>query len=217
MIGALVSGGKDSTYALKLAAEEGHRPEILISAIPERKNSWMFHTPNLSLMDAFAECLGLPLVKVRVSGEREKEVEELVGALRRLKLTGLISGTIASRYQRERIDRICASLGIAHFSPLWGRDPVEVLKEEISSGMEIIITSISAEGLGKEWLGRKLDLEILDELLALSKKFGFNPAGEGGEYETLVLNAPFFKRRLQVREEGREWDGVRGTIRLALL
>jgi len=46
----------------------------------------------------------------------------------------------------------------------------------------------------------------VDELLSLSKKFGINPAGEGGEYETLVVNAPFFKCRLRVKEEGKEWE-----------
>jgi ABC transporter with metal-binding/Fe-S-binding domain ATP-binding protein len=217
MIGALVSGGKDSTFALKLALESQWKPSLLITVLPERKDSWMFHTPNLFLMDAFADCVGLPLEKIRVSGEKEREVDELMSALRGLNLTGLVSGAIASTYQKKRIDEICDTLGVIHYSPLWGRDPVEVLKEEVLSGMEIIITSVSAEGLGEEWLGRRLDLKAVDELLSLSKKFGINPAGEGGEYETLVVNAPFFKCRLRVKEEGKEWDGVRGTIKLTLL
>jgi uncharacterized protein (TIGR00290 family) len=91
---------------------------------------------------------------------------------------------------------------------------VEVLREEIAAGMEIIVTSVSAEGLGEEWLGRRLDERAVEELLSLSKKFGFNPAGEGGEYETLVLNAPFFRHRLEVREVKREWQKTRGVLRL---
>jgi ABC transporter with metal-binding/Fe-S-binding domain ATP-binding protein len=213
-IGVLVSGGKDSTFALKWILDCGHPSLLLISALPEREDSWMFHTPNLSLIDKFAECVGLPLLKIRVSGEREKEVEELVSALRGLDLEVLVSGAIASSYQKKRIDALCLSLGIKHLAPLWGRDPVEVLREEIESGMEIIVTSVSAEGLGEEWLGKRLDKKTMEELLSLSKKFGFNPAGEGGEYETLVLNAPFFKHRLEVREVKREWQGTRGVLRL---
>jgi predicted ATP pyrophosphatase (TIGR00289 family) len=213
-VGVLVSGGKDSTFALKWILDRGHFSLLLISAFPEKEDSWMFHTPNLSLMDKFAECVGLPLLKVRVSGEKEREVEELASALRGLDLEALVSGAIASSYQKKRIDTVCLSLGIKHLAPLWGRDPVEVLKEEIAAGMEIIVTSVSAEGLGEEWLGRRLDEKAMEELLYLSKKFGFNPAGEGGEYETLVLNAPFFKHRLEVREVKREWRGTRGTLKL---
>jgi ABC transporter with metal-binding/Fe-S-binding domain ATP-binding protein len=212
--GVLVSGGKDSTFALKSVLDRGHPSLLLISALPEREDSWMFHTPNLSLMDRFAGCVGLPLLKVRVSGEKEKEVEELAFALRGLCLEALVSGAIASRYQKRRIDAICLSLGIRHLAPLWGRDPVEVLREEIAAGMEIIVTSVSAEGLGEEWLGRRLDERAVGELLSLSRKFGFNPAGEGGEYETLVLNAPFFRHRLEVREVRREWLKTRGVLRL---
>jgi len=213
--GVLVSGGKDSTFALKSVLEHGRSRVLLISALPGREDSWMFHTPNLSLMDRFAECIGLPLLKVGVSGEKEREVEELASALRRLELEALVSGAIASSYQKKRIDGVCLSLGIRHVAPLWGRDPVEVLKEEIAAGMEIIVTSVSAEGLGEDWLGRRLDEQAVEELLSLSKKFGFNPAGEGGEYETLVLNAPFFKHRLEVREVKREWLKTRGVLRLA--
>lgn len=207
-VGALVSGGKDSTFAIGLC-----HPDLLVCAIPEREDSWMFHTPNLEVIDIFAECVGLPLVKIHVSGEREREVEELVSGLEKLELEKLVSGVVASRYQKQRIDSVCAKLGIEHVSPLWGRDQEELLREEVRE-MEVVITSVSAEGLGREWLGRKLDTRTVEELIAVARKFGINPAGEGGEYETLVLSAPFFRRGIRILEERVEWEGSRGVLRV---
>jgi len=214
VIGVLVSGGKDSTFALQLVSSL-RKPKLLICALPKREDSWMFHTPNLSLIDSFADCIGLPLLKVEVSGEKEREVEELASALRGVGLEVLVSGAVASRYQKERIDGLCSRLGIEHLAPLWGEDPATLLAREVASGMEILVTSISAEGLGEEWLGRRIDERAMGELLDLSRRFGINPAGEGGEYETLVVHAPFFRRRLAVREVGRIWDGTRGVLKLA--
>ena len=78
--------------------------------------------------------------------------------------------------------------------------PAELSDELVQKKFEIIISSIAADGFTEKWLGRKIDNAAVLELKILSKKYGFNPAFEGGEAESMVLNAPFFKKRLIIKK-----------------
>ena len=51
-------------------------------------------------------------------------------------------------------------------------------------------------------------------MLALKEKYGISPAGEGGEFETLVLDAPHFKKRLAVERMEKEWHRDSGSVRV---
>jgi diphthine-ammonia ligase len=124
---------------------------------------------------------------------------------------GVVTGAIASNYQRDRIDTICSELEITHLSPLWGKDPQELLETEIESGMEIIVTHVAARGLDKQWLGRRLDMKAAAELKILSERYGVNVCGEGGEYESLVVDAPWFKKRLEIKKAEVFWEDTSGT------
>jgi diphthine-ammonia ligase len=209
-VAALCSGGKDSSYALWLAIQRGYEIAHLVAMIPRRDDSLMFHFPNIELIDLFAECTGLHLVKAETSGERGQELVDLKQVLRGLDAEGIVSGAIASNYQKGHIDRICEELGLASLAPLWGREPVELIREMLKAGFDIIITGAAAQGLDSGWLGRKLDEKALRELITLRERYGVNPSGEGGEYESLVLDAPFFKSKIEVLEAEKIWRGISG-------
>jgi len=208
----LCSGGKDSAFALWLAINRGYEVRHLVAMIPKREDSWMFHYPNIKLVDLFAECASLPLIKAETGGERELELEDLKQALRGLDVEGVVSGAIASNYQRNRIDSICMELGLKSIAPLWGQDSIKILQNIVKNGFEAIVTSVSAEGLDESWLGRKIDDTTIRELIGLNSKYGVNPCGEGGEYESLVLDAPFFKRRIELNESVPIWRGTDGYL-----
>ena len=72
--------------------------------------------------------------------------------------------------------------------------------ELIKEGFEFIFTAVAADGLSKEWLGKVITEKDIDKLVELNKKNGMNIAGEGGETESLVLNAPFFKKRIVIEQ-----------------
>jgi len=209
-VAALCSGGKDSSYALWLAIQQGHEIAHLVAMIPRRDDSWMFHYPNINLIDLFAECTGLHLTKAETSGERRQELVDLKQVLQGLDVEGVVSGAIASNYQRGHIDRICEELGLASLAPLWGREPAELIQEMLKAGFDIIITGIAAQGLDSGWLGRKLDEKALQELSKLRERYEVNPSGEGGEYESLVLDAPFFKSKIEVVDAEKIWRGTSG-------
>jgi diphthine-ammonia ligase len=209
-LAGLFSGGKDSVYSTHLVEEEGYIIPILACMYPSRLDSWMFHSINLWIAPLLAETLGKSLVSASTNGEKEKELEDLKRLISRLDVDGIVTGAIASTYQHDRINKICQELGLVSVSPLWNMNPREVLEAEIDSGMEIIMTAVAAKGLDQTWLGRRIDKKSSTELIRLSEYHGFNVCGEGGEYETTVIDAPWFKKRIEVLETETTWDGTSG-------
>ncbi|MGI0053789.1 MAG: diphthine--ammonia ligase [Thermoplasmata archaeon] len=194
---ALVSGGKDSLYAAYLAETQGWPVDELLTLAPEDPESLMFHTPNLDLVPLLAEAWGRPHRSVPVRGIGEAaEAEALMAGL-----AGppgvVVTGAIASSYQYVRLDRICFRQGHRLFAPLWQKEAGRVVREEIAAGLDIRLTHLAAEPLTRELAGRRLDPAMLEELERRGRTVRpVHLAGEGGEYETLVVDAPFFASRL---------------------
>jgi len=211
-LASLFTGGKDSVYATRLVMDRGETVTHLVSMRPQQSDSWMFHSVNLHLIPLSAEALGIPFIQVQTSGEEKEELEDLREVLSRLDIDGVVSGAIASNYQRSHIERICGELGLTPVMPLWGRDPVQLVEEIIDSGIVVIVTAVAALGFDENWLGRTLDHGALKDLVKLNKKYGINICGEGGEMETLVLDAPFFRKRLRVLRTERLWEGISGSL-----
>jgi len=209
-VAVLATGGKDSALALCRVLRKGYEVRCLVGMIPMREDSWMFHYPNIRLVDLFAEAVEIPLVKAETSGIKEKEVEDLRRLIEKLDVEGVVSGAIASTYQKTRIEKICRQLKLECIAPLWRENPVSILKEILELKFEVIITGVYAYGFSREWLGRKIDEATIKALMELNRQYGVSLVGEGGEYETLVLDAPFFKRRIGIVEAEKVWRGQSG-------
>jgi diphthine-ammonia ligase len=211
-VAALISGGKDSALALWRAIKQGFEIRYLVTMIPRQEDSWMFHYPNIHLVDLFAEATEIPLVKGETSGVKEVELEDLKRLLGKLDVEGVVSGAVSSDYQKTRIEKICEELHLVSVAPLWHEDPLKLLQEIIGQGFETIFVGVYAYGFDAEWLGRKIDQTTIDELVQLSRKYQISMVGEGGEYETLVLDAPFFKKKIKLLKVERVWEGQSGYL-----
>lgn len=216
-VGALFSGGKDSTYAAWQASKKDELA-CLITVIPRSSMSYMFHYPNLRWTRLQAEAIGAPQVTAETAGVKEEELGDLRRAVSEAKtkhnLEGIYTGALASVYQKTRVEEVCADLGLQCISPLWGIDPEAHLRRLFSDGFSVIVVSVSALGLGREWLGRELDPESVGELVALAKKFRFHVGLEGGEGETFVLDCPLFSRRMKVRSSSIHWESDSGFLEI---
>jgi len=206
----LFSGGKDSTLAVDVARQWGWDVRGLVSLAVEGADSWMFHRPNVHLTPLLAEAMGLPHHLARTSGEKESELDDLERALREAMeafgpVDGLVAGAIASEYQRTRIERVGHRLGLRTFAPLWHKEPVGLLRGLVAGLYDVRFAQCSAEGLTENWLGRRLDEPAIRELESLHGRYRLHPGGEGGEYETLVLDGPFFRQRVEVEKARPEW------------
>ena len=211
-LAALVSGGKDSIHAAALCETHGWSVERLITIVPQEKDSLLFHTPNLRWAPLLAEAWGKEHAVQMVDGKGEEaELSALRAALSqivRAGIHGVTVGTIASSFQWARVWHVASELGLEVFAPFWRATPEELLGEEIRSGMDIHIIEVASEPLGEDLLGKRLDAELLDRLDRMSRDIRpFHISGEGGDYETLVLDAPFFSSRIEVQESHVERSG----------
>ncbi len=211
-VAVLATAGKDSTLALYQVLKENYEVQFLVSMIPQRRDSWMFHYPNIHLVDDFAEAVGLPLVKAETSGIKEREVEDLKDLIGKLDVEGIVSGAVASNYQKTRIENVCRQLRLQSIMPLWHKDEMDILKRILELKFRAIIVGVSAHGFSEKWLGREINEETVDDLVKLNRKYGVSLVGEGGEYETLVLDAPFFKKKMEIVEADKLWENESGYL-----
>ena len=211
-VAALVTGGKDSALALYRALQSGYEVKVLVTMVPKREDSWMFHFPNIHLANLLSEAAEIPLVKAETVGVKETEIEDLRSLLTTLDIEGVVFGAISSRYQKERIDNVCRELNLESIAPLWQEDSMQLLKEIISLNFEVIIVGVYAYGFDQNWLGKKINSETIKNLVELNDKYQISLVGEGGEYETLVLDAPFFKKKIQVLQTERIWENHSGYL-----
>lgn len=211
-VATLFSGGKDSVFALYIAEQYGWDMTHLVSIVSPNKDSWMYHSVNIHLTNLLAKALDIPLISQKSKGEKEEELLSLKEVLSTLNIDGVISGAIASEYQRTRIERVCHELGIKSFTPLWHKDQTLLLKDMIHAGFIIKIVGIFADGFDETWLGRTIEEETINELEHLHETKGINIAGEGGEYETLVVDGPIFKKKLILKRIEKQWKRDHGYL-----
>jgi diphthine-ammonia ligase len=216
-LGVLFSGGKDSTLALHKSAEK-EEVVCLITVFSQNKESYMFHTPNIDVTALQAEALGLPLIKKVTEGKPEEELNDLeeaiADAVKVFKIDGVITGAVESAYQASRIQRICHRLDVWCFNPLWKKNQQLLLEEIVQKAFCVKISGVFAYPLDESWLGKTIDKELIEKLVRLEKEFGLSPSGEGGEIETTVLDAPLFKRKIEVLDYEVEAKGNSGVYRI---
>ncbi len=214
-LASLFSGGKDSVYSLYLASKE-HEIVCLISMLSKNDASYMFHIPNIHLTSMQAEALDIPIMQFNTEGVKEEELEDLKKALETAKdkyqIEGIVTGAIASNYQRERIQKLCDDLDLKCINPLWGVEQVEFLNELVDNGFKIIITGIFAYPLTSKWLGKEINKETIQELTEMREKFKINPSGEGGEIETTAIDGPNFKKSIKIIDSEIKPEGENSGI-----
>jgi len=219
-IGVLFSSGKDSTFTLWYYLEQGWDVPCLLSMVPEDTDSYMFQTPSVDLLKKQADALQIPLLTEPTNGKKEEELGDLLTLLKKAKaehnIVGIAVGALASDYQQERINRVCEELGLKTYAPLWHKDQERLLRELIAAGFDIRMTRVAADGLTQEWLGKRLTMEDVDRLVALNRKLGVHVGGEGGEYETIVLDGPIFSEPIAISYTVKMESENRGELEIKL-
>lgn len=200
-LAVLYSGGKDSNFALYKASQK-HDIVCLISMISQNPDSYMFQTPGLDFTKLQAQSMQIPLIQFATKGEKEKELTDLKSAIQKAKdeykIEGIVTGAINSAYQSSRIQKICNELDLWCFNPLWQKEQEKFLYELIQNNFQVMIIGIASYPLNQDYLGKIIDEKMVEKLIEMAEKYKINPAGEGGELETFVIDSPLFKQKIQI-------------------
>lgn len=200
-LAALYSGGKDSSFSIYLAELMGHSVTDLLTVVPENSESLLFHTPNLAFVQDIAEAMGKKHYSaVAQEGKEMDALQYLMEEAVKRGIEGIVTGAVLSDFQFFRIEKLCFELGIKCISPLWRVEQSLLMQELIASGIRAVVISVSAEGLSSEHLGREIDRQFLKELKALHEMYGINISGEGGEYESFVIDSPMHRKILSIAD-----------------
>ena len=214
-VAVLFSGGKDSTYAMHRAMEQGREIVCLVSLRSKNPDSYMFHVPNIDMVKEQSKAIGIPILFRSTEGIKEKELKDLRNVLleakKKYNIEGVVSGAVASEYQRYRVETVCADLGLKSIAPLWHLDPKRYMTDFINDGFKALIVSVAADGFSKDWLGKPINLETWEELQKLHDKFGIHIGGEGGEIETFVTDGPIFKKKIEIEDAEKVWNHDAGV------
>lgn len=222
---ALLSGGKDSLYNMYLAEKEGHKVVAIANLKPPENNdnkdeldSYMYQTVGHQAIEMIAKALDKPVFRAEITGTTKNkdlnyeisstdegietdEVEQLYCLLRdirekhNIQFDAISVGAIASSYQKSRCENICRRLNLKMLAYLWDKDQDLLLQEMIDNNFDAILIKVACLGLSEKHVGSSIK-NMQEYLRKLNSEYGTNICGEGGEYETLVLDCPLFKRKL---------------------
>ena len=235
---ALVSGGKDSIYSIIQCQRLGHELVAcvhLARPVKETEESYMYQTAaSEALKTQIEECLQKPLIfytrqgkskntsLVYESSDPSDEVEDLYQALLLAKQTfpeieAVASGAILSTYQRVRVEAVCNRLRLTSFGFLWRQASQHDLLEEMLACpvTAVLVRTAAPPGLLPHRHLNKTLHQLQHHFQTLHDRYQFHVCGEGGEFETLVLDCPIFKKRLVLDEtEVVESEGETGDLRI---
>jgi uncharacterized protein (TIGR00290 family) len=201
------SGGKDCCLAAYQAKQQGIKIAYLLNMVTEDKKRSCSHGITARWIRQQAKAVGIPLLQVPTTTDNYQSI--FMGVLKELHNNGVTAGVFGDidfEPHREWIEKVCAPSGITPILPLWGRNQNEIVMDFIEVGFQAKVIATQADLLGAKWLGRIIDKEFLKDITDLKK--GITPCGEAGEFHTLVVDGPIFKKCLEIREAASEKRGA---------
>jgi len=195
------SGGKDCCLACHQAMADGLNIRYLANMLTEGGAHSRSHGLSNEVLQLQSQAIGIPLRQGKATWDTyEGEFKKLLRSFKQEGVEDGVFGDIDLDEHREWVERVCNSAEITPHLPLWGRRQDEILKHFIGLGFEAIVVATKADILGEEWLGRKIDLNFIDQLAKFQETNKVTPCGEAGEYHTLVIGGPIFQNRLEIQE-----------------
>lgn len=207
------SGGMESNLALYKAQKEGHDIKYLVAFVTE---TWPSFCHPVTIMKLQSKSLGIPLIKLKVKQPYEQGYREAVKKLVEMGMEGLITGDIyvVDDYHGPWMEKVTKGQNIELIMPLWEQNTTKVLDEEVLSGFKSVFTCLVKKCFTEEWLGRELNKTSVKDLKALAKETNMDPAGENGEYHTMVIDGPTYKQPIEITKFTKEQSDTRLYIKI---
>ncbi len=193
------SGGKDCCLALHRAVKSGMDVRWLANMVTQDGNRSCSHGMSAAVIKKQAEALGIKIAQRPTTDTNYEEV--FTAAVKEFQKDGVTAGVFGDidfNAHREWIERVCKNAGVTPRLPLWLEDQTKLLNEFIAAGYQTVVVAVKAALLGREVLGMTVDTQFLKYIAGLNK--GITPCGEAGEFHTLVIDGPLFKKKLVLKE-----------------
>ena len=191
------SSGKDSALSLyKILQDPTFEIVSLLTSVNEKFERISMHGVRVSLLEAQAKSLGLPLTKMIIPEMPSMEVYEKVmeNTLSKFKQEGVeysIFGDIFLEDLRKYREDKLAIMGFKGVFPLWKEDTKALLEEFLSLGFKTIVVCVNEKYLDKSFVGRIIDATFISDLPK-----NVDVCGENGEFHTFTFDGPIFKNSI---------------------
>ena len=191
------SGGKDGCFAVYRALGKGYKVSRLVNCVAKEYQRVNFHGTEKRLVQLQGEAVGIPVFQPETTfGSYTEDFKAAVRTLLPQGIRGMVFGDIYNDQHLAWVQGVCSSLSIEAVEPLWGMSTDDVINDFLEAGFEAVIVAADARLIDEEWLGRVVD----NDFIAYLKAKAIDPCGESGEYHTIVVNGPLFKRRIEITE-----------------
>lgn len=201
------SGGKDSALALHEAIAAGAVPRLLVAMMIEGGERSRSHGLSRELLEAQAAALDLPIRFGAASwdGYEDELARTIAAGVEEFGTAVGVFGDIDIERHREWVEGVCRRAGVEAWLPLWQRDRRRLMDDLLEVGFEAVIVAVRDGVLSPQLLGTTIDAGVVAEI----ERAGSDAAGENGEYHSLVVDGPLFRRPLAIELGERSLrDGV---------
>lgn len=188
------SGGKDSSLSLYRILQKGeYEVCYLVTTISEKYKRVSMHGVRQELIEQQAEAIGIPLIKLMLPEpcSMEQYADIMRNHWNQLKQQGIeyiIFGDIFLEDLKLFRDNNLAECGITGVYPIWKETSESLINEFVDAGFKTTLVCTNEKHLGKEWCGRVIDKQFIQDIPA-----GVDVCGENGEFHTFVFDGPVFK------------------------
>ena len=191
------SGGKDGCFACYQALAQGYKVSHLVNYVAKEYQRVNFHGTEKRMIQLQSQAIGIPVFQKETTFGNY--TEDFKGAIRSLLpegIKGMVFGDIYNNQHLAWVEGVCDELGIEVVEPLWGKSTDDVIDQFLGAGFKAVIVAAKASMIDEEWLGKQVDSDFI---AYLSSK-NIDPCGESGEYHTVVVDGPLFKRKIEIIE-----------------
>ena len=196
----MAGGGKDSAHALlRVLGNEEYEIVALLTTVNKDSYRSTMHGIPTSLLEKQAKSIGIPLfiLDLKPKGtmiDYSSAMDQAARYFKSIGVTHFIFGDIFLHDVRTYRETQLKPLGIEVVEPLWDKSSVRVMDEYLNSGLQTIIVTTMADGLGKNAIGKIIDNDFVNSL-----EENIDPNGENGEYHTFCYDGPIFKEQIDFR------------------
>lgn len=186
-----------------------YKPVALLTTLEEDRDVVTMHEVEKVCIETQAQYLNLPVHWMYVPPEPDNTTYRLsflntVLELAESGVEAIAFGDIFLEDIRNFREELIRESGMEAVFPIWGTDTSFLAHAFVQADFGAKIVCLDANRLDEKWLGQEYDQDFLDALPP-----DVDPAGEHGEFHTLVYRGPIFRDAVPLHAFGRHEHPVK--------